>query len=263
MLDKNCNPDHHQSLYLILTLPKLDKQHSLQNSYASCDIIYYMEQFDLIASDFTNYISLINSIDHWVFLKNMSQGCGRLLDIGCGSGLLTSKFVPHFSETIGIDISSEMIEIAKKQYLKTKFMVMDGNTLEFPDEYFDMVVSQHTFHHLQREKAVNEVKRVLKKNGVAVIMDPVNLRDGLRKSLMKIIYRNVYSKVKLELLYGKKVADKCWECSEGPIWREHREEDKKVELSVDESRKLYSELMPGSKFFLTNYKVYTMVWKKN
>ncbi len=221
-----------------------------------------MQQFDPLTNGFTNYIALINSIDHWVFLKNMPKNRDCVLDIGCGSGLLTNVLRKHFKKAIGIDVSSEMIQVAKNTCKNCEFICSDANKLNFPDAYFDMVVSQHTFHHLDREKASNEVKRVLKKGGVCVIVDPSRENRKFIKKIKRLIYRILYAKTKLRIMYGSKIAKACWEYSDGPEWRKHREEDKKTEFSKQDTRDFYTRMFSGCKIKTINYHVDAVIWKK-
>ncbi|MCL2387130.1 MAG: class I SAM-dependent methyltransferase, partial [Defluviitaleaceae bacterium] len=53
------------------------------------------------------------------------------------------------------------------------FMVMDANKLEFEDESFDVVFGAGILHHLDFDKAVQEIKRVLKKDGFCFFIEPM------------------------------------------------------------------------------------------
>jgi ubiquinone/menaquinone biosynthesis C-methylase UbiE len=48
-------------------------------------------------------------------LKNMPKNCNRILDAGCGTGELTKKLTHFSKEIIGIDVSENMINEAKKR----------------------------------------------------------------------------------------------------------------------------------------------------
>ena len=105
----------------------------------------------------------------------------KILDIGCGTGFVTSKIAEKLSaETgglaVGIDAAGKMIEGArKKRGSKTcHFEVVAAENLLFEDESFDSVISTLFFHHVQldlKEKALSEAFRVLRPGGRMLILD--------------------------------------------------------------------------------------------
>src|SRR5690625_5726970 len=82
----------------------------------------------------------------------MSPKKGRALDIGCGSGLLVEKLASYYAEVVGIDISDQMLEIAKykRQRSNTVYLNMDAEHLNFKEK-FDMIVSRTTYQTLDRK----------------------------------------------------------------------------------------------------------------
>src|SRR5699024_2901037 len=100
--------------------------------------------------------------DYSFFVSNMSPKKGRALDIGCGSGLLVEKLASYYDEVVGIDISNQMLDLAKskrqltntvylnmnaEQLTNTVYLNMNAEQLNF-NEKFDFIVSRTTFHHL-------------------------------------------------------------------------------------------------------------------
>src|SRR5205823_10760295 len=57
----------------------------------------------------------------------------RILDLGCGDGALTEKFVGIGVSVIGVDASSDMVRAARERGLDAR--VMDGCSLEFENEF--------------------------------------------------------------------------------------------------------------------------------
>jgi ubiquinone/menaquinone biosynthesis C-methylase UbiE len=109
---------------------------------------------------------------------NKLNPCGRLLDIGCGSGNLivqiAAKF-PHL-ELVGIDISAEIIKRAtmraKQKQKEIKFREGSVEKLPISDEYADFIVSTFSLHHWSNpQNAFQEIYRVLKPEGVGIIFD--------------------------------------------------------------------------------------------
>jgi trans-aconitate 2-methyltransferase len=98
------------------------------------------------------------------------NGCERILDLGCGDGVLTAQLanlVPNGS-VLGIDSSQGMLLEAKKlQTPNLKFEFMDINNLEYEDA-FDLIFSNATLHWVANHRALlNHVYRGLKKGGLA------------------------------------------------------------------------------------------------
>lgn len=112
----------------------------------------------------------------------------RILDVGCGPGLLVREFAlrsKHF-EVVGIDTSSTAIELAKKNCAKhtsTKFLIANVHHLPFPDKNFDAVVCKDSLHHFSNlKKALREMLRVLKTDGILYLQD---MRRDLPKYLLQ------------------------------------------------------------------------------
>lgn len=116
----------------------------------------------------------------------------RLLDFGCGPGVYSVIFGRVGFEVIGLDISPSNIAIAEK--LAEKYDLSEtvhfgaGATegLDYPDEYFDVVVGIDILHHVDIERSIRECLRVLKQGGVAFFKEPVAVPvfDPLRNSAL-------------------------------------------------------------------------------
>ncbi|MBI2967549.1 MAG: class I SAM-dependent methyltransferase [Bacteroidetes bacterium] len=98
---------------------------------------------------------------------------GRLLEIGCGTGIFTEK-VFHITRAkiTAIDISPELLELAKKKLPEVDFRIADAMATNFPDDSFDGVYGSSVIHHLEYEPAFREIYRVLKKGGRMVFAEP-------------------------------------------------------------------------------------------
>ena len=106
----------------------------------------------------------------------------RVLDLGCGTGELANVFLKRGYSYAGIDIEAERIAYAAKTYPQGKFQVMDASALGYPDGYFDQILVTGVLHHLSDEDVRNiakEMKRVLRPDGRALVMEDIALRGSL------------------------------------------------------------------------------------
>jgi ubiquinone/menaquinone biosynthesis C-methylase UbiE len=106
----------------------------------------------------------------------------RFLDIGCERGFDVFSLAKNFSgyeiEFIGIDISSEKIEVANEKVKEngmTNCTFLQGNAeeLEFPPDSFDIILCSEVMEHLYKpEKALKDMYKILKKGGYLILTTP-------------------------------------------------------------------------------------------
>jgi ubiquinone/menaquinone biosynthesis C-methylase UbiE len=112
---------------------------------------------------------------------------GRVLDFGCGVGRLSRALQSYFGEVYGVDISEEMIRLAKEYTPFCVFLLNLKNDLSaFQNNFFDFVYCNIVLQH-QRSKDVvrsyiTEFLRVVKPGGTVVFQMPykLSLRDSLQ-----------------------------------------------------------------------------------
>ena len=107
-------------------------------------------------------------------LKKVKDNQITGLDIGCGTGELTTKLALRCKKTIGIDISRTMIEEAVKRSNNSsiEFFNIDIDTfLNESNNMYDVMISIATFHHLDMEKTLIKLKSKLNTNGMILILD--------------------------------------------------------------------------------------------
>tara|TARA_B100000424_G_C22853640_1_gene455115 strand:+ start:156 stop:743 length:588 start_codon:yes stop_codon:yes gene_type:complete len=121
----------------------------------------------------------------------------RVLEIGIGTGS-SFEYYPKKTNVVGIDISPDMLDIAKKKIKKNNIpnksiSLMDGEALSFPDNSFNKVVAMYVISVTQNpEKLIKEMKRVCKSNGDIYIVNHFSSeKDNLlikvfEKSLMPV-----------------------------------------------------------------------------
>ena len=104
------------------------------------------------------------------------NGEGLILDVGCGTGTLTSMIAHKMNwkgSIFGIDLSPRMIKIAKKKVSRNgsraEYKVASSLALPFDDETFDVAVTSLIYHQImsfqEKVKTLSEILRVLKPEG--------------------------------------------------------------------------------------------------
>lgn len=89
----------------------------------------------------------------------------KVISLGCGSGEDSHYLQSLGADSFGIDISEELINIAKKTYPECTFTSMDMENLDFPDSSFDFAYSSLAIHYIENwTKTFKEVYRILKPN---------------------------------------------------------------------------------------------------
>ncbi|WNV05355.1 glycosyltransferase [Candidatus Methylospira mobilis] len=113
-------------------------------------------------------------------LHRYVQACGIVagkiaLDIACGEGYGSAILANKASQVIGVDIARDAVQHARKRYKKENLKYMVGSCAEIPlpDASVDVVVSFETIeHHDQHDRMIQEIKRVLRPDGVLLISNP-------------------------------------------------------------------------------------------
>lgn len=111
-------------------------------------------------------------------LKNKSVLC-----IGCGSGEECSHIKSlGAKKVIGVDISEELINYAKKNYPDIEFYIMDMEKLNFPKSNFDFVYSSLALHYLKDwTRALKNIYKILKKDGTFLFSAHHPIKWGAEK----------------------------------------------------------------------------------
>lgn len=111
-----------------------------------------------------------------LFLNEKNINNGTILDIACGTGYGTTRFDKHGLEIYGADIDEEQILSNQRLYSNTniKFLQEDVLNLSFDSNYFDVILSMETIEHVDPDKMLISLQRVLKRNGYLIISTPQN-----------------------------------------------------------------------------------------
>ncbi|MBI5459238.1 class I SAM-dependent methyltransferase [Methanobacterium sp.] len=97
-----------------------------------------------------------------------------ILDLACGTGELSVKLASYGCKIYGIDRSNNSINLAKKfaakEQMSCDFQVGDAESLPYPSDFFDKIVSSCSLEHFDDDvTALKEMNRVLKLNGYVIL----------------------------------------------------------------------------------------------
>ncbi len=139
------------------------------------------EGYDRIASQYNasrDPVDNENELNE--FMSFMRPGC-RILDAGCGTGVIARILVDNGFQVTGIDLSQKMVDIAKDRTPEAQFIVGDMTALDFDDASFDGIVSTYALFHVPRTKHMSlfrDFHRILKKGGLILFSIGSNETEG-------------------------------------------------------------------------------------
>jgi methionine biosynthesis protein MetW len=113
--------------------------------------------------------------------------CKRLLDVGCGDGVIAHFLKRKVFKIYGIDNSEQNLEKAKKRGVFTVYVDLDKEKIPFKDSYFDVVTCLDVIEHIRNPvNLMKEIYRVLKKGGRLILSAPnIRFSDHLITLVLK------------------------------------------------------------------------------
>jgi ubiquinone/menaquinone biosynthesis C-methylase UbiE len=125
------------------------------------------------------------------------QPPGCILDIGCGTGRLLRSASARWPEAqlVGVDPAERMVLEARRLNPKPVYKLASAESLPFPDQTADLILSSLSFHHwADHQKGVQEIARVLRPGGwfcladhVFVLARPFGDKVKSRKQIRELI----------------------------------------------------------------------------
>jgi len=160
--------------------------------------------YDLLADEFSNIN--VNLWEEFESLSDYFREGDQVLDLGCGNGRFFN-LIHNNNKTIryfGVDNSRRLLELARQKYPQGQFILSDGLSLPFGENFFDKILCIAVLHHLPsdavRRGFLQQAHRVLKKGG-ALVLTTIWL-DRFRwqswKQLIKYTWLKLIGKSKLD-----------------------------------------------------------------
>ena len=168
-------------------------------------------------------------------LTGIAKG-SQLLEIGCGTGHWSKYFSGKGFEITGIDISAEMINVARKKHIpNSHFEITDGHNIPFEYESFDIAAAITVLEFTREpEKIISEMVRCVKSNGTLIIgilnalskynqnkqNKPDSIYSSARLFSPQQIYKILIGYGKVKLLTIGFVPQKDWLLGISPLWEQ-------------------------------------------
>ena len=165
--------------------------------------IQVSEMFDNISNsyDFLNHSLSLGMDNVWrkIAIKKLTNNPKIILDIATGTGDFAVSAAKYTDAKItGIDISQGMlnvgIEKVRKKNLNNRIFLQlaDSESLPFNDNTFDAITAGFGVRNFENlNKGLSEMKRVLKKDGIVVILEPSTPKYFPLKQFYKLYFHHV------------------------------------------------------------------------
>ena len=114
------------------------------------------------------------------FVRRLAKG-SQVLDVGCGSGFVAGKLAESGMEVSGIDISRNMLKLARTSVKSAKFYRMDMRKIKFTSDTFDGITCIYSIIHVPRDehlKILKSFQRILRPGGILLVCFGVTEHEG-------------------------------------------------------------------------------------
>ncbi|MEX1014506.1 MAG: L-histidine N(alpha)-methyltransferase [Candidatus Paceibacterota bacterium] len=170
-----------------------DKEDSLYRSFWDKNGSLH---WGLFKEEDEEYLEATENLTELMVEKAGIDSNSKILDLGCGNGESSIQLADEFKcEVVGVDISGVRIKNAKEKLQKSKlsllvkFLKGTATNLPFENNEFTHVWSQSTIYHVHnKDKALKEIYRVLKNDGIFVFDDLLKPKENISKETEKHVY---------------------------------------------------------------------------
>lgn len=141
-----------------------------------------MEHFNQVANSWDTPEKLKLSADYAEEIsRHLKNDVLKVLEVGCGTGLLGSQFVKGNNKLTGVDTSKGMLEVFNEKFKNNsnvKSYLANLENENIPEHGFNLILSSMAFHHLiDPEKMLLKLKELSTSDGIIAIID-LDKEDG-------------------------------------------------------------------------------------
>jgi SAM-dependent methyltransferase len=131
------------------------------------------QRFDSFAAEYYEFVTGFFG-DPWLGWDDLSGEYA--IDVGCGAGQTTEVIARKFDRVIGLDLSKELLTIAKIKHARENIRYIVGDFMVYPiDGAYDYVYSHTMMHHVENYgEGLMRLKSLVKKGGKLLIIDNVS-----------------------------------------------------------------------------------------
>lgn len=198
-----------------------------------------------------------NAHYHPFLLRHLAARRDAALEVGCGKGAFARALAERFASVLAIDLSPEMIRIARSRsgaHPNLEYRTGDLSECSLPLASFDCAAAIATLHHLPLPQALETLAAALRPGGVLLVLDlyrPATVSDWLLKlaALPPDLLLNLRAHRRLRPPAAQRRA-----------WAAHARGD--VYPTIAEVRSIAKRLMPGAVLRRHLLWRYSLVWRK-
>jgi ubiquinone/menaquinone biosynthesis C-methylase UbiE len=205
-----------------------------------------------------------NNHYHNFLLRHVPSSCANALEVGCGTGAFSRKLAARSQNVLAIDLSSQMIRVARERshkFANIDFGVADVTAMDLPEAHFDCVATIATLHHVPLREVLLKLKQALKPAGVLIVLDLFEPdRDllttaGLLDTSLNLVAMGVSGALRLahngRLKPPREVR---------AAWEEHGHTDSYP--SMADLKNLAAEVLPGANLRKHLLWRYSLIWRR-
>jgi ubiquinone/menaquinone biosynthesis C-methylase UbiE len=205
------------------------------------------QAFDRFATEYDSAVSIERSHDFFLAHLPVRREC--VLDVGCGSGLLSFELSRYFRRVVALDISEPMLAIARRKRSACNIEYQHSDVNAFSSEpVFDAIVSHTMLHHLSDIPAIlQKFRRWLVPGGSLILLDCVTRLPGFisRWSIPHRTYAFLQFTPDV-FKYRLRDAFTLLRFRSCRAWIAHLKSDRY--FSPTEFREIYAASLPGAQF---------------
>jgi SAM-dependent methyltransferase len=100
------------------------------------------------------------------------NNCRKILEVGCGSGMLARRFIDHGYDYLGVDLFNEMLEIARSEVQSDRFIQCDMRSLAYNNQFDAVLITGRSIAYVIENQGIQDtligVFKSLKNKGLLV-----------------------------------------------------------------------------------------------